>query len=124
MATSDVLLIDDEPDLRECIAELLEGEGYSVKQAENGKTALELLKSGHTAKVIVLDYMMPVMDGKTFCEHALNENLISGIPIILLTAANVPAEMAADMQVAAQLEKPIDIEKFLNAVKAYLGKQS
>ncbi|WP_409477814.1 response regulator [Pseudobdellovibrio sp. HCB154] len=122
MPTSDVLLIDDEPDLRECIAELLESEGYTVKQAENGKTGLEILKSGHTPKVIVLDYMMPVMDGKTFCEHAIKDQLISAIPIILLTAANVPAEMAADMKVASQLEKPIDIEKFLNAVKTYLSK--
>ncbi len=116
---SDILLIDDEPDLRECIAELLEGEGYTVKQAENGKTGLEILKSGHTPKIIVLDYMMPVMDGKTFCEHAINDSRISAIPIILLTAANVPPETTETMKVAAQLEKPIDIEKFLKAVKAY-----
>lgn len=119
MTNADILLIDDEPDLRECIAELLEGEGYSVTQAENGKTALDLLKSGHTPKVIVLDYMMPVMDGKTFCEHAVKDNHINAIPIILLTAANVPPETTATMQVASQLEKPIDIDKFLKAVKVY-----
>ena len=116
---SDVLLIDDEPDLRECIAELLEGEGYKVKQAENGKAALEILKTGHTPRVIVLDYMMPVMDGKTFCEHAAKDGHISSIPIILLTAANVPEDITATMKVAAQLEKPIHIDKFLAAVKSY-----
>ena len=116
---SDILLIDDEPDLRECIAELLEGEGYTVKQAENGKTGLEILKSGHTPKVIVLDYMMPIMDGKTFCEHTVKDNHISTIPIILLTAANVPPETTESMKVAVQLEKPINIDKFLAAVKSY-----
>lgn len=76
---SDILLIDDEPDLRECIADLLEGEGYKVAQAENGRTALDLLKSGQTPRVILLDYM----------------------------------------DVAAQLEKPLNIQKFLEVVKSF-----
>ncbi len=118
--TSDILLIDDEPDLRECIAELLEGEGYTVKRTENGKTALEILKSGYKPKVIILDYMMPVMDGKTFCENISKDSQISSIPIILLSAANIPAETIADMKVAVQLEKPIHVDKFLNAVKSYI----
>ena len=116
---NNILLIDDEPDLRECIAELLEGEGYQVTQAENGKAALELLKSGEKPKIIVLDYMMPVMDGKTFCETAAKDNSINTIPIILLTAATVSDEVTATMKVAAQLEKPIHIDKFLAAVKSY-----
>lgn len=114
-----ILLIDDEPDLRECIAELLEGEGYKVTQAENGKAGLEMLKSGELPKIIVLDYMMPVMDGKTFCETAAKDDRVSKIPIILLTAANVPEDISGTMNIAAQLEKPIHIDKFLAAVKSY-----
>lgn len=117
---ADILLIDDEPDLRECISELLESEGYKVNQAENGKVALEKLKSGQIPRIIVLDYMMPVMDGKTFCENAAKDQQLSSIPIILLTAANVPTETTAEMAVSVKLEKPIDIEKFLNAVRSYL----
>lgn len=114
-----ILLIDDEPDLRETIAELLAEEGYSVTQAENGKAALEILKSGDTPKIIVLDYMMPVMDGKTFCENIAKDQKLKTIPIILLTAANIPLENATTMNVAVKLEKPIDIGKFLKAVKSY-----
>lgn len=116
---SDILLIDDEPDLRDCIADLLQDEGYIVKQSENGKTALEILKSGLKPKIIVLDYMMPIMDGKTFCENAAKDLDLNGIPIILLTAANVPQETADHMKISAQLEKPIHIDKFLAKVKSY-----
>lgn len=118
---TDILLVDDEPDLRECISELLEGAGYTVTQAENGKAALELLKSGDKPKVIVLDYMMPVMNGKTFCENASQDSQLRSIPIILLTAANVTAEAIEEMHVAVQLEKPIHIDKFLSAVKTYIN---
>lgn len=118
---TDILLIDDEPDLRECISELLEGAGYTVTQADNGKTALELLKAGNKPKVIVLDYMMPVMNGKAFCEIACKDHDISAIPIILLTAANIPDETIEEMHVAKQLEKPIHIDKFLSAVKTYIN---
>lgn len=114
-----ILLIDDEPDLRECIAELLEGEGYKVTQAENGKTGLEKLKSADLPQVIVLDYMMPVMDGKTFCEIASKDSRLNSIPIILLTAANVPEDTVSAMSVAVILEKPINIDKFFAAVKSY-----
>ncbi len=71
--------------------------------------------------MIVLDYMMPVMDGKTFCETAATNAKISSIPIILLTAANVPDETSSVMKVSAQLEKPINIDKFLSSVKSYLN---
>lgn len=115
----DILLVDDEPDLRACIADLLEGEGYKVTQSENGKTALEILKAEAKPRVIVLDYMMPVMDGRTFCETASKDPNISAIPIVLLTAANVTEDTKSAMKVAAQLEKPLDIEKFLKTVKSY-----
>lgn len=116
----DVLLIDDEPDLRGCIADLLEDEKFHVIQTENGKTALEILQSGLTPKVIVLDYMMPIMDGKTFCEHILKDLKNSSIPIILLSAANIPEETIKAMNVSAQMEKPIRINAFIAKVKSYV----
>lgn len=115
-----ILLVDDEPDLRQCLAEFLEDEGYSVTQAENGKTALELLKAGAVPKLILLDYMMPVMDGKTFCDEFQKDGkLNSKIPIVLLTAARVEHEVATTMKLTGQLTKPIDIEQFLMLIKKY-----
>lgn len=115
-----ILLVDDEPDLRQCLAEFLEDEGFSVTQVENGKAALDLLNSGVTPQLILLDYMMPVMDGKTFCEEfQKSEKWSDKIPVVLLTAARVEPDVATQMHLATQLAKPIDIAKFLEIVKKY-----
>lgn len=89
MTKATILLIDDEPDLRESIADFLEGEGYTVAQAQNGQVALDFLNQGNHPCVILLDYMMPVMDGKKFCQIFNEGPSINSIPIILLTAAKI-----------------------------------
>lgn len=114
-----ILLVDDEVDLRECIADFLGSEGYEVVQAENGQVALNLLKTGLKPSVILLDYMMPVMDGKAFCEVYNNDSSINSFPVILLTAAKVPDEKLEQMQIKHQLDKPIKIEKFLEAIAKF-----
>lgn len=114
-----ILLVDDEPDLRECIADFLETEGYKVIQAENGKVALNLLKTGIKPSVVLLDYMMPIMDGKAFCEVFSKDSSINSIPVILLTAAKVTEETLKQMNLRDQLMKPIQIEKFLETIAKY-----
>lgn len=115
-----ILLIDDEPDLRQCLAEFLQDEGFTVTQAENGKRALEILTAGAMPQLILLDYMMPVMDGKTFCaEFQKVEKWLGKIPVVLLTAARVEQEIMSSMKVNEQLSKPLDIALFLDAVKKY-----
>lgn len=114
-----ILLVDDELDLRECIADFLEAEGYSVIQAENGQAALNLLQQGLKPSVILLDFMMPVMDGKAFCEAFNNDPNINSLPVILLTAAKVPEEKLAQMKIKEQLDKPIQIEKFLESIAKF-----
>ncbi len=115
-----ILLVDDEPDLRQCLADFLEDEGFTVTQVENGKVALDLLNSGATPKLILLDYMMPVMDGKTFCTEIQKiENLNGKFPIVLLTAARIEQELVENMKLSEQLSKPINIPVFLKVVQKY-----
>lgn len=118
-----ILLIDDEPELRESLTEFLENEGFSVTQAANGKVALEILKTGAMPNLILLDYMMPVMDGKTFCQEFNKEEKWFGqIPVVLLTAARVEQDLIASMKLTAKLSKPIAIPQFLDVVKKYCPK--
>lgn len=115
-----ILLVDDEKELRNCIAELLEDEGYKVVQAENGLVALERLKNMNLPCMIMLDYMMPLMDGRTFCEMIKKDPAYNAIPIILLSAASIPNEVISQMDnVTVKLEKPININLFLSVAEKF-----
>ena len=87
-----VLLVEDESELREVLVELLQEEGHVVAQAENGQAALNYLRSHPAPFLILLDYMMPVMDGKRFCEERAKDNDLKKIPVALLTAATISNE--------------------------------
>ncbi len=108
-----VLLVDDEPELRDALADLLREEGFAVDLAENGRVALERLQSARP-DLLVMDLMMPVLDGwgvleaiRTSCRHA-------AVPVIVLSAV----EDAADpMPGVRWLRKPIEARDFLVAVR-------
>ncbi len=80
-----ILVVDDEHDTLQMIRDLLEGEGYAVLTAESGAVAIETLR-GETPDLIILDLMMPGMDGFEFVRHKSKEGLGEGAPIIVLTA--------------------------------------
>lgn len=80
-----ILIVDDEPDTLVLIRDLLEGEGYEVRTAEDGASAIESLRR-HSPDLIVLDLMMPGMDGFEFVRHKTKLGLADGVPIIVLTA--------------------------------------
>ncbi len=114
-----ILLVDDEPDLRGVLSDFLEEEGYTVVQAENGAKALEFLHSNLAPRLILLDFMMPKMDGKQFCLERNKDPNLSTIPVILLTAAKVSRDVLNSMNVQANVSKPPDIDEFLRVVKHY-----
>jgi CheY-like chemotaxis protein len=81
-----VLLVDDDRSVRESLSDLLAVEGYSVLEAENGSTALALLKSApHYPFVILLDLVMPVMDGDRFLELRAEDPMLSRIPVVVIS---------------------------------------
>jgi len=81
-----VLLIDDDREIREVLGELLADEGFLVEASWNGATALQRLQEGFRPDVIVLDIMMPIMDGSTFRTLQQQSALTSDIPVLGLTA--------------------------------------
>jgi CheY-like chemotaxis protein len=120
-----VLVVDDDPDIRELLDWTLQEAGYLVRAVEHGRAALELLLAGEwVPHVILLDLMMPVMDGWTFraLQHAYDA--LPPIPAIVVSAI-VEAERHADVLApAAIIPKPFDIENVLVTVQAVLAQQS
>jgi two-component system chemotaxis response regulator CheY len=110
-----VLIVDDDVQLREMMAELLTFEGFDVEVACNGQDALDKARA-HTPRVIVLDMMMPVMDGWTFCARQRGDAVLVGIPVVILSAA--PMELLTNLGAAAVLLKPFEYPGLISAVRA------
>jgi CheY-like chemotaxis protein len=82
-----ILIVEDDAPIREMLVEILEDEGYPVQGASNGQEAFAALRTIPTLpKLVLLDLMMPVMDGWTFRQKQLQDPLLRGIPIIVLSA--------------------------------------
>jgi len=79
-----ILVVDDEPDIRDILRILLEGEGFEVEEAENGKDALEKIQK-RPPDLVITDYVMPEMDGEELCRKIKKDLLIRHIPVIMLT---------------------------------------
>jgi CheY-like chemotaxis protein len=119
-----VLVVEDEPSLRELTAEWLDGEGFAVTTAENGAEALGRLQK-FRPDVIVLDLMMPVMDGCAFAEACHRLTWPRGIPTVLVSAAHDLAQAAERLRpfgVLASVAKPFDLD-VLSAVVGRLAER-
>jgi len=105
-------VVDDDEDIREILNELLKREGCQVFCAENGEQAL-LKAKAEAPDIILLDLMMPVMDGWQFRQHQLGEPSISEIPVVVFSACR------NDMKVAGYLQKPAHAGDVLDAVRQH-----
>jgi two-component system, chemotaxis family, chemotaxis protein CheY len=116
----DILIVDDDRDIRESLGEILLHEGYHVELAENGARALELIRRGPTPALVLLDLMMPVMSGWEFLELAENDLALAEIPVLVVSAMPAPlAPAAARGGVKACLDKPLKLEQLLDLVHQY-----
>jgi len=107
-----VLVVDDDASIRELLSTALEEDGYEVVPAANGQDALAVCERWRP-DVIVLDLMMPVMDGWTFAERLRERD---EIPIVVLSAATDLARHAKTIGAAAVVGKPFDLDQLLPKV--------
>lgn len=114
-----VLVVDDDEDIRETLADVLRDEGFSVAAAVNGADALGYLASHDLPCVIVLDLMMPVMTGAEFREKQLAEPRIADIPVIVLSAADRGGPIAAQMRANCFLAKPPNMDTLIRQIASY-----
>jgi CheY-like chemotaxis protein len=109
-----VLVVDDEVDIREAVTELLLDEGYEVLDASDGAEAIQKARAHHPS-VVLLDLMMPGMNGWEFCARRKGDPELEGIPVIVLSALGRVQGLGA----AGYLQKPFDLDELLSAVKAH-----
>jgi CheY-like chemotaxis protein len=113
---SGILVVDDDPDIRDSLQEVLEDEGYGVSCVNNGREALDYLRQGHRPCVILLDLTMPVMDGWQFRREQKQDPAIADIPLVVITATGRrPVLIDADELVM----KPLDVGPLLEAIEKY-----
>ncbi len=105
-----ILIVEDEKGIQEILKMALEMEGYQVFTADNGKEGLELLPKMPTPCLILLDLMMPVMNGWEFAEALSKEMTLATIPVVIVTAYGERAESIPSKGV---LKKPIDLDALL-----------
>jgi len=108
-----VLIIDDDPDHRESLAVLLEAEGYAVAAVAGGREAMAHLRSGALPSVILLDLMMPVMNGWEFCAAQQRDPALASIPVIVLSALDGLDRLAGSLNAAGYLRKPVKVSALL-----------
>jgi CheY-like chemotaxis protein len=108
--------VDDDDTIRTVVAEVLELEGYAVACATNGAEALELVRR-QRPQAIVLDLMMPVMDGWHFLEHCRADARCAGTPVLVISASRHLSREAAGLGVTGCIAKPFDLDVLLRAVE-------
>src|SRR5688572_14376430 len=116
-----VLIVEDDREIRESVAELLDAEGYQVSLAENGRTALDLIRSGaELPQLILLDLMMPDLDGFQFRDAQRKDPALAGIPVLLMSAGGDLPSKASQLGAAGFLKKPFsDIDAILATVAKF-----
>ena len=109
-----VLIVDDDEAMREVMAEALSDEGLVVSCSANGRDALKVLRSGLRPDVILLDLMMPVMDGWSFREEQARDPALASIPVVVVTAAH---SLHKPIEAQAIVRKPFRFEELLSVVQ-------
>ena len=108
-----ILIVEDEPEIRNVMQESLESIGLNILTAANGQEALEKLGNHLGVSLILLDLMMPVMNGWQFLTAIEKNSLLNKIPILVVT---VFSDQAKDLKVRGVLKKPFDLNDLLKQV--------
>lgn len=117
--TKRILVVEDDTSIRELLVELLESEGYQVASAINGLEGLKYLQSNNNPDLILIDLMMPVMDGYSFRTEQLKNPDWSKIPTVVMSAEANAKEKMKNFNITAFLSKPVELDTILKTVSRY-----
>lgn len=119
--TGRVLIVEDDADLRETLADILLYEGYRVETAGNGQEGWARLAAEPYPALVLLDLMMPVMDGWDFRARQLRDPLVASVPVVLISAAEGIQQQAALLSANSFLAKPIDVSRLIDVVSRFVS---
>jgi CheY-like chemotaxis protein len=111
-----ILVVEDDPDTRDMLERFLELEGFDVRTAANGLIALEALQTDNAHCVILLDLMMPVMNGWQFRQAQASDPRLAGIPVVVVTAAGSREDIPA-IEADGWVSKPVDFDRLLATIE-------
>lgn len=115
-----VLVVDDDTEIRETIIDVLEDAGYEAVGVSDGQQALNQLRSPQDRWcVVLLDLMMPHMDGRAFRAEQLQDPTLSPIPVVIVSARTDVAKTAEELAVAAHMTKPIRLRDLVQIVNRF-----
>jgi CheY-like chemotaxis protein len=114
-----ILIVEDDDDIREALSQILELEGYAVREAANGREALDISAREQVPSLILLDLMMPIMDGWQFRSEQMKDPALAKVPVIVISADAGVHEKVASFGAASVLPKPISLDRLLRAVEMF-----
>ena len=127
MAPSDprgpILVVDDDPDVREAIADTLQDEGYQVVESSGGSEALAYLRSHSPPSLIFLDWNMAPMNASQFMDEFTKEPAFQGLPVVLVTADVHASDKATTSRYDGFITKPINLETLFSVVERFAKKK-
>jgi CheY-like chemotaxis protein len=116
-----VLIVEDDAGIRETLAEILQEEGYQVIGVANGLEGINYLRSAAPTCIILLDLMMPVMNGWEFRSQQQGDPALARIPVVIISGDGNVQQKAASLNAAGYLSKPIDLDRLLATVAQHCG---
>ena len=116
-----ILIVEDNLDTRDALAFVLRQEGYQVRTACHGQEALDVLHAEGPPNLILLDLLMPTMDGREFCKRIAQEPVLGAVPIVIVSALEGLKEESASLPAAACLSKAADLETLLATIRRHLA---
>ena len=111
-----VMVVEDDPDLRHLLTFLLQSEGYEVVEAADGAQAMARLREAEEPGLILLDLMMPTMNGWEFRREQQKDPELASIPVVILSAVGNLWARAATLKAADYIEKPVDLDRLITVV--------
>ena len=117
-SSATVMIVDDDPDIRELMKIFLEADGYHVQLAADGIDALEQLHAGVQPVLILLDLMMPRMDGEQFMKE-IRGTRFAKIPIVIISGQSAVRRKTREFEAASFLMKPVEFNELLKTVRRF-----
>jgi CheY-like chemotaxis protein len=116
-----ILVVEDDDDTRELMAELLRTEGYAVDVASNGSVALEHLRKGEVPALVVADMHMPIMNGRELLQRLRDEPSLAGVPVVILSGDATRDRDVLAGGASELVSKPVSVEMLLATVRRFLA---
>lgn len=114
-----VMIVEDDDEIRELLAEMLADRGYVISTARHGKEALELLRAEPPPNIVLLDLMMPVMDGWQMRAEMLADPTLAAIPVVIVSGAADLQDGCEMLKAARLLTKPVKWPVLLESVRIH-----